>query len=189
MVDTPLPSLSPPEEKAGSREAVREVVETILLAVLIFVILRFFVQNFRIEGQSMAPNLHDGQFLIVDKISYRLGDIKRGDIIVFRAPPTPGKDFIKRVIGLPGEIIEIQQGTVLVNGEPLLEPYVPYAGERSWGPRLVEDGHLLVLGDNRLSSNDSRQWGLLPRGEVIGKAWICYWPPQHWGVVQPARYE
>ena len=176
------------DPKVHFRDAVREIAETILLAIIIFAALRFLVQNFRIEGHSMEPNLHDGQFLIVDKVSYRLGEVARGDIIVFHAPPIPAKDFIKRVIGLPGDLVEIRSGLVLVDDKPLLEPYVPYPGSRSWGPRVVQAGELFVLGDNRPSSNDSRQWGMLPMGEVVGKALLCYWPPEEWGMVSHAPY-
>ena len=166
----------------------REAAETVLLALVIFVALRFFMQNFRIEGQSMEPTLHDGQFLIVDKISYRLGQVQRGDIIIFDAPPSPGKDFIKRVIGLPGETVELRQGVVHINGQPLDEPYVFFPVTRSWGPQTVGEGVYFVMGDNRPSSNDSRMWGMLPGSEIIGRALVCYWPPQHWGVMGHASY-
>jgi len=177
-----------PQGQASFRAMLRELLETVLLALVIFAALRFFVQNFRIEGQSMEPTLHDGQFLIVDKISYRLGAVKRGDIVIFNAPPAPDKDFVKRVIGLPGETVEVRLGIVYVNDQPLDEPYIVYANQRSWGPRRVGEGEYLVLGDNRPSSNDSRQWGMLPAEEIIGKALLCYWPPQYWGGMEHASY-
>ena len=184
---TAAPSAAP-QAQMSARAVLRELLETVLLALVIFAALRFFVQNFRIEGQSMEPTLHDGQFLIVDKLSYRLGKVQRGDIVIFNAPPSPSKDFIKRVIGLPGEMVEMRQGTVYVDGQPLDEPYVLYANLRSWAPQLVGPEEYFVLGDNRPSSNDSRQWGMLPAGEIIGKALFCYWPPQYWGAMRHASY-
>jgi len=172
---------SPPETGATWEAIAKELIETAFLALVIFVALRLFVQNFRIEGHSMEPNLHDGQFLIVDKVSYKLHEPERGDVVIFHAPPAPNKDFIKRVMGLPGEEIEMRKGVVYVNNRPLEEPYIPYPGSRSWGPRRVGPDELFVLGDNRTSSNDSRQWGMLPRDQVIGRALFCYWPPQNWG--------
>ncbi len=179
----PTSDIAPAETGPKWKGWLKELAETVVLALLIFLVLRLLVQNFRIEGHSMEPNLHDGQFLIVDKISYRLHDPQRGDVIVFRSPSTPGKDFIKRVIGLPGEKVEIREGVVWVDDKAVAEPYVTYHGGRSWGPQRVKAGELFVLGDNRPSSNDSRQWGMLPRDKVIGKAWLSYWPPQEWGFV------
>ena len=188
QLETPTPEAAPAATGAGWKDLLKELAETAVLALVIFVMLRLVVQNFRIEGHSMEPNLHDGQFLIVDKVSYRLHEPQRGDVIVFLAPPTPGKDFIKRVIGLPGEKVEIREGVVLIDGRPFTEPYVAYVGSRSWGPQRVKPGELFVLGDNRPSSNDSRQWGMLPREKVIGKAWLSYWPPQQWGFVPHVSY-
>jgi signal peptidase I len=175
-------------EKDSLKSLIRDLLETVLLALIIFAVVRFFVQNFRIEGHSMAPTLNDGQFLIVDKISYRFSRVERGDIIVFHAPRGPNKDFIKRVVGLPGEKIQIDRGLVLINDQPLSEPYISYPGVASWGPRILEQKELFVLGDNRPSSNDSRQWGPLPREDVVGKAWFCYWPPEAWGLIEHASY-
>lgn len=166
----------------------KEILKTALMALAVFLLLRIFVQNFRIEGHSMEPNLHDGQFLIVDKLSYKLHRPERGDIIVFHAPSQPNKDFIKRVIALPGEEVEIRQGRVYVNKEPLEEPYVPFSGSRSWGPQRVGSNELFVLGDNRASSNDSRHWGMLPMAQVVGKAFFSYWPPRTWGFMRHASY-
>ncbi len=169
------------------RPLLRETVETLILTAIIFVLIRSVAQNFRIEGYSMEPNFHDGQYLIVNKISYHLHDLERGDVIVFQYPRAPKRDFIKRVIGLPGEKVEIRRGTVYVNDEQMKEPYDPNPGTYSWGPQTVPEGEYFVLGDNRNNSSDSHTWGMLPRGNVVGKAWGIYWPPSTWGLVQYLR--
>ncbi|GAB4547929.1 MAG: signal peptidase I [Anaerolineae bacterium] len=165
------------------KTVVREILETIILTVIIFFLIQTVVRNFRVVGTSMEPNLHDSQYLIVDKISYRLGEPQRGDVIVFEPPNRPGEDYVKRVIGVPGDLVEIQNGQVYINGNPLDEPYVVYAGSYSMSPRRVGAGELFVLGDNRNSSSDSHNWGMLSQDKVVGKAWISYWPPSQWGII------
>src|SRR6266851_10029925 len=141
---------------------VREVIETIVLTVLMFLVIRFAVQNFNIEGTSMEPSLHNQELILVDKWTYLFRPPTRGDVIVFVAPPNPTQDYIKRIIGLPGDVITIQNTTVYVNGKALAEPYVdpqrqgnPYT---SFTNRIVPDGAYFVLGDNRNGSSDSRDW-------------------------------
>lgn len=168
----------------------RETVETAVLALLIFLLMRLVVQNFRIEGYSMEPNLHQGQYLIVNKAVYRwLHPPERGDIIVFEYPRAPDRDFIKRVIGLPGEKVEIRNGVVYINDKPLPEPYLKNnRGHGNFPPTVLGPDQYFVLGDNRDNSSDSRMWGPLPRDRIIGKAWISYWPPQLWGRIPDADY-
>ncbi len=181
------PQIEEEEETAvnwdAAKSVLREIAETVLLTVVIFLLIQTVVRNFRVVGTSMEPNLHDGQYLIVDKISYRLGKIQRGDVIVFEPPNRPGEDYVKRVIALPGELVEVRNGQVFVNGQPLDEPYVARPGGYSMKPRRVGPDELFVLGDNRNSSSDSHNWGMLPRDKVVGKAWISYWPPSQWGVI------
>jgi signal peptidase I len=176
------------EEKTSTnwdtvKSVLREVVETIILTVVIFFLIQTVVRNFRVVGTSMEPNLHDSQYLIVDKISYRLGEPQRGDVIVFEPPNRPGEDYVKRVIAKPGELVEIRNGQVFTNNQPLDEPYVVYAGSYSMNPRRVGPNELFVLGDNRNSSSDSHNWGMLSQDKVVGKAWISYWPPSQWGII------
>lgn len=161
----------------------KELVETLVLALIIFLLIRTVVQNYRIEGHSMEPNFHDGEYLLVNKLAYKLGEYSRGDVVVFHYPNDPSRDFIKRIIGLPGDTVEIHNGTIFVNDQPLEEPYtvVPINYERA--PILVDADQLYVLGDNRPYSSDSHQWGLLPTDLVIGKAWVGIWPPSVMGVV------
>jgi signal peptidase I len=179
-----LEEIPRPEDRGTNiKEVVREIVETIALALVIFLLVRLVAQNFRIEGSSMEPNLHNGQFLIVNKAVYYLHPPERGDVIVFQAPDSPRKDYIKRVVGLPGEEVEIVDGQVFVNGLRLEESYISEPGSRSWGPEVVGDFEYLVLGDNRRNSRDSTNWGMLDGNAIIGKGWICYWPPQDFGLV------
>jgi signal peptidase I len=177
-----------PEEKRSTnwdtiKSVLREIVETVVLTVVIFFLIQTVVRNFRVVGNSMEPNLHDSQYLIVDKVSYRLGEPQRGDVIVFEPPNRPGEDYVKRVIALPGELVEVRSGQVLVNDQPLEEPFVVYPGSYSMSPRRVGSGELFVLGDNRNSSSDSHNWGMLSEDKVVGRAWISYWPPSRWGLI------
>jgi signal peptidase I len=163
--------------------ALREVLETIILTLLIFFVIQLVVRQFRVVGSSMEPNLHDGQHLIIDKLSYRLHSPERGDIVVFHFPHDPSRDYIKRVIGLPGETVEIREGRVYVNGKLLEEPYPVNPGSYSSQAVEVPEGSLFVLGDNRNNSSDSHSWGTLPESQIVGKAQVSYWPPQMWGLV------
>jgi len=161
---------------------VREVIETIVLTVLMFLIIRFAVQNFNIDGMSMEPNLHNKELILVDKWTYLFHPPDRGDVIVFVAPPDPTQDYIKRVIGLPGDVITIQNTTVIVDGTTLKETYIdparqgnPYA-YKVISNMVVPANDYFVLGDNRAGSSDSRDWGFVPRKNIIGRAAFVYWP-------------
>jgi len=169
----------PPKELSFG-EIFRELVETVLLTLVLFFLIRTFIQNFRVHGSSMEPNFHEGQYLIINKAVYYLHPPRRGDVIVFRYPRDPRRSFIKRVIGLPGEKVEIKNGKVYINDQLLEEPYETKPGSYSWGPSIVGKDEIFVLGDNRDFSSDSHNWGMLPLRYVVGKAWICYWPPSCW---------
>jgi signal peptidase I len=175
------------EERSHNWDAVkailREVVETVVLTLVIFFLIQTVVRNFRVVGTSMEPNLHTGEYLIVDKISYRLGPPQRGDVIVFEPPVSAEGDYVKRVIGLPGELVEIRNGQVLINDKPIDEPYVVRPASYSMDARRVGPDELFVLGDNRNMSSDSHSWGMLPTDKVVGKALVSYWPPSLWGVI------
>lgn len=171
------------DRRTSIKGILREIAETAVLTLLIFFVVRLAFQNFRIEGHSMEPNLHHGQFLVVNKLVYYLHPPERGDVVVFHSPQNPGKDFIKRVVGLPGEQVEIRGGQVFVNDARLEEIYIGQLSRRSWGPQVVGEFQYFVLGDNRGNSSDSRNWGMLDGDAIVGKAWICYWPPLYWGLV------
>ena len=183
--DTPPP---PPRSGIGWSlfRALREVLETVLPALLIALLINVFVgQATRVEGQSMEPNLHTDQRLVVEKLSYRFHGPRRFDVVVLRLPEQGEELLIKRVIGLPGETVEIRDGAVYINGELLDEPFDH--GETRSGREstiLVPPLHVLVMGDNRNHSNDSRSFGPVPIEDLVGRAWLSYWPPDMIGVVE-----
>ncbi len=160
---------------------VREIVETLLLTFFIFWLVNSLIGRYRIDGSSMNPTLVDGEYLIINNLSYYLDEPQRGDVIVFRHPNND-LNLIKRVIGLPGDTVEVTGGNVSVNGVVLDEPYIKAAPTYS-GHWEVPDEHFFVLGDNRNNSSDSHSWSYLPEGNIIGKAEVIYWPPQDWIVV------
>ena len=166
----------------GGRSVLREILETVLLTVIIFLILNATTGRFQVRGSSMEPALHDGQYLLISKLTYWVHPPERGDVIVFHPPRNPGDDYIKRIVGLPGERVEIQSGRVSVNGVLLEEPYIANSGSYS-GAWELGDGEYFVLGDNRRNSSDSHTWGVFPGDNVVGKAWLCYWPPEKWSFV------
>lgn len=161
----------------------RDLVETLALALIIFLVVNTFTGRYEVQSISMEPTLHEGQYLIVSKVAYWFHGPERGDIIVLD-PPNHQSDipYIKRVIGLPGEKVEIRDGRVWINGIALNEPYV--SGPPAYSESLVlgEDEYL-VLGDNRNNSSDSHIWGILPRENIIGKSVFRYWPPEKLGII------
>jgi signal peptidase I len=177
------------ENRPQGRSALREVVETIVFTLLIYFLVRTFLfENYRVVGQSMVPTLQNNQFLVVSKLDYRLHKPRRGDIIVFRDPYNRERKLIKRIIGLPGENVEVQDGQVLIDQERIDEPYIADLGRYNQGSTPIPDGQYYVLGDNRNNSSDSHTWGLLPKEEIVGKALLCYWPPDQWGLLPHALY-
>ncbi len=146
---------------------VREVIETIVLTILMFLVIRLAVQNFNIEGHSMEPNLHDKELILVDKWSYLFHTPTRGDVVVFVAPPHPDQDYIKRIVALPGDTVTINDTTVMVDD---------VKSSKTISNMIVPPDDYFVLGDNRIGSSDSRDWGFVPRGNIIGRAALVYWP-------------
>jgi signal peptidase I len=171
-------------KKRGSwRRALLDLLETLLLSLVLFLSINLVSTRIRVESISMQPTLYEGNFVIVNKLAYRLGDPGRGDIIVFYYPPDPDQEpYIKRVIGLPGDHLRIEDGQVYVNGSRLVEPYLAAATNQG-GEWTVPPDSLFVMGDNRNSSSDSRSWGMVPLVNVIGKALVVYWPPEKWGLL------
>ncbi len=161
---------------------VREMVETVVLTALMFIVISSAVQNYFVDGISMEPNLHNTERILVDKWSYLFHAPQRGDIIVFAAPPDPSQDYVKRIIALPGDILTIQNTTVIVDGVTLKETYIdparqgnPYSFKQI-NNVIVPPNDYFVLGDNRAQSSDSRDWGFVPRNNIVGRAVIVYWP-------------
>jgi signal peptidase I len=210
--------LAIPREGAGRKTKggglAWELLQTVVLTLAIFLGVRSLVQNFRVEGASMEPTLTTGQYLLINKAAYfhvegtplehllpgtrqgstdyPFGGPQRGEIVVFRAPTQPDKDFIKRIIGLPGDTILVKNGQVYVNGERLDEPYIHFPATYTYPfdgqPRQVPDGNYFVLGDNRPNSSDSHLGWFVPVDNLVGKAWVSYWPPQDWGPVPSVVY-
>jgi signal peptidase I len=166
-------------ERASSREYgwrwLREV--GLSLGISIFIIV-FLYQPVKVEGTSMMPGLADQERIFINKYAYRLGTIERGDVVVFRYPGDPSKNYIKRIVGVPGDRIEIVRGEVMVNGSRLQEPYVPaqFRDDRSMSEMTVPEDGYFVLGDHRNLSNDSRDFGMVEREAIFGKAVFAYWP-------------
>ena len=176
----------PVEKKYTWRHFILDLREIILLAVLLVGINAVFAKV-RVDGSCMRPTLQDNEKVLVNRLAYKFERMpQRGDIIVFRFPMDPREDLIKRVIGLPGEEISVQDGRVMVNGSILDEPYIAaspaYAGKWS-----VPEDHLFVLGDNRNDSSDSHSWGFVPIRNVVGKAVLIYWPPLAWNLIDYTR--
>lgn len=184
--------IAPPPQKQR-RSFVRELVETAVLTVAIFLLVRVAVQNFKVEGDSMLPNLHNGEYILVNKADYYFQSPARGDIVVFKAVPAgqPYRDFIKRIIGVPGDTVAVKQNTVYINGHKLIEPYQHFPMDYSFGPRKVPRDDYFVLGDHRNDSYDSSKWPTpwLPRGDIIGKAWIAYWPLKDAHLINTPSYK
>ncbi len=195
----------------------REVAETIILALLIFLLVRAAVQNFQVEGSSMEPTLTTGWYLLVNKAIYfevNLNTVhkflpfvdpgddptrylfrgpRRGDVIVFKAleqpPGGPERDFIKRIIAVPGETVEVHDSKVFVDGKALDEPYIEEPPAYMYERQTVPAGHFFVLGDNRNNSSDSHVWGMLPKENIIGQAWLAYWPWDDLGLIDNTSVE
>ncbi|GCE26141.1 signal peptidase I [Dictyobacter alpinus] len=158
----------------------RQIIETITLVLLMLLVVRLAVQNFHIDGQSMEPTLHDQEFILVNKAAYLLQQPARGDIIVFRYPKNPQEDYIKRIIATPGDKISITHDAVIVDGVALHERYINKQDAHDYDPattrRTIGSDQYFVMGDNRGNSSDSRDWGTVPRQNIIGKAIVVYWP-------------
>lgn len=172
------------EQKRGSGfwRFLLDIVETVVLSAVLFIGINAISARIRVDGFSMEPTLHNGEFVIVNKLAYKLGEPKHGDVIVFRYPRDPDQEYIKRIIGLPGDRIRIVNGEVYVNDELIDEPYIA-AAPRYQSEWRVPEGSLFVLGDNRNNSSDSHNWGPVPMEYVIGKALFVYWPPESWGLI------
>jgi signal peptidase I len=166
---------TPGKKGSGCIGFIIDTVETILLALVLFLAINALSARVRVENVSMRPTLQPGEFLLVNRVAYKLGQPSIGDIVVFHAPGVSDLDYIKRVIGLPGDTVSISGGIVFVNDQPLYEPYIAdppnYSGE--W---VVPPDEYFVLGDNRNNSSDSHLWGFVPKDDIVGRALLIYWP-------------
>ncbi len=169
-----------PTAKKNSSYISREIIETVALTVLIFLAIHFTVQNFLVDGPSMQPGLHTGEYVLVNKLAYTFHQPARGDVIVFELPEDTSQNLIKRVIGLPGDKLVITPNSVTVNGVTIHEPYISAPNGPPAETITVPANDYFVMGDNRPVSDDSRDWGLLPKDDIIGEAVIVYWPLNNW---------
>jgi len=175
-----LPENNEVEPQKGSKKSscmgfIIDTVETILLALILFLGINAVSARVRVENVSMEPTLRQGEFLLVNRVAYKLGTPKIGDIIIFHAPGVEDLDYIKRLIGRPGDTVRVEGGVVYVNGQALYETYIAEAPKYS-GTWEVPQGQFFVLGDNRNNSSDSHLWGFIPEDSVVGKALLIYWP-------------
>jgi signal peptidase I len=185
----PRAAQAAPAPTSAASSLLREVAEVVVLAVILYLGISFAVQAVHVEGLSMYATLDDNDYLIANKIDYRLHAPERGDIIILRPPADNSKDFIKRVIALPGEKLLIRDGSVYINGHKLDEPYLPEAWTaiNNPPPWSVGDGAVIpanqyfVMGDNRNRSQDSRLFGPIGRDRIDGRAWFRIWPLDHFG--------
>ena len=171
------------KQNSGALRFIIDIMETLILALVLFLGINAISARIRVDGNSMEPTLQSGELLIVNKLAYKLGKPEVGDVIVFQYPRNPEEEYIKRVIGLPGDTVSVSRGEVYVNGERLDEPYIAAAAhyESTWE---VPENSLFVLGDNRNNSSDSHDWGSVGMDYVIGKAILIYWPPEQWGFIE-----
>lgn len=187
------------ESRQGLWSEGLRLVRDIFLIIVVFILFGvFFVQPVVVEGTSMVPELHDGERLLVNKLVYykiqsiSWGHIERGDIVVFWFPNDPDKSYVKRVIGLPGEMVELRNGKVMINGKELDETYLDKEHNQSlpsMPPTPVLEHHYFVMGDNRDNSSDSRYWGLVPEKYIYGKAFFRYWKPSSIGFLEHGTYD
>ncbi len=170
-------------QRSGAGGFLRDILETLIPAVLLALLISHFIaQTTYVYGYSMEPNLHDQQRLIVEKMSYHFHTPRRGDIVIIDMG-TGEIPLIKRVIGLPGETVEIQDNQVLINGQPLAEPYLSNVRQYDYGPVQVPAGYFFAMGDNRSASADSRTYGPFAVDRILGRAWLSYWPLEDAGPV------
>ncbi len=163
------------KKQSGCLGFVIDTAETILLALVLFFAINALSARVRVENVSMKPTLQPGDFLLVNRVAYKLGEPSIGDIIVFHAPGVSDLDYIKRIIGLPGDEVRVSEGVVYVNDQPLYESYIA-ASPNYLGEWIVPPDKYFVLGDNRNNSSDSHLWGFVPQDDIVGRALLIYWP-------------
>ncbi len=175
--------VSEAQRKEGLMRFIFDVLETLVISLVLFAGVNLISARIRVEGFSMEPTFHNGELVIVNKLAYRFSLPERGDVVIFHYPRNPKEEFIKRVIGLPGEQISVRNGKVFINGQELEEPYIASPPNYTL-EAIVPEGTVYVLGDNRNNSSDSHNWGSLPLDMIIGKAVFVYWPPSNIGLVK-----
>ncbi|MBI4036800.1 signal peptidase I [Candidatus Daviesbacteria bacterium] len=174
------------------KDSLIDLIEFIAIVGALFVVIRFFIaEPHKVSGTSMTPNFHDGDYIITNKLTTRFGKPTRGEVIILQNPRNTSQDFIKRIVGLPGEKIRVENGKVYINDVPLDEPYLPPNTYTQSGAFLAEgeeitvpDNQYFVMGDNRGGSSDSREWGPVTYQLIIGQAWVRYWPLKNGALIK-----
>ena len=169
-------------KRLGWRRLLVDIIETIVIAAVLYLGVNAVLARVRVDSFSMEPTLFKDNYVMVNKLGYKTGSPDRGDIVVFRYPLNPDEQYIKRVVGLPGDRIHISGGEVFVNDEQLLEPYISVQ-TKSGGNWVIPEDSLFVMGDNRNNSRDSRFWGVVPFENLVGRAFAVYWPPENWRMI------
>ncbi len=195
MISPDYISVEQPKQATPVREHIVELFQTLVIFATIATIIYWLIaQPHKVSGASMFPNFHDGDYIITDKITYKFSEPKRGDVVVFKNPRDETQDFIKRIMGLPGDSVKVQGGHVFVNGkqvnEGFLKPDVvttPGSFMHEGQEVVVQPGEYLAMGDNRPHSSDSREWGFVTKQEIIGRVFVRYWPANQVGL-WPAAY-
>ena len=167
----------------------REIGIAVLIAIAVFAVLQLNIQSYTVRYSSMLPNIKEDDWIVVNKAVYRFSDPQRGDVIVFDPPFESPHPYIKRVIGLPGDIVEVRDGKVLVNHVPVNEEYTMAWPDYEMAAKEIPDYEYFVLGDNRNNSNDSHNNWTVARGDIIGKSWFTYWPLDRWRVIKHYGYQ
>jgi len=162
----------------------RDIIAPILVGLAFLALFQVTVGSFKVYGSSMLPGIEQGDYILVSKATYFFNKPQRGNIIVFHSPQDPNTDLIKRIIAVPGDTVEIKDNTVFVNDTALVEPYTMEPPHYLMLPEEIPTGHYFVLGDNRNNSSDSHRGWTLPRENIVGKAWITYWPPYRWRLME-----
>lgn len=171
------------KQPGSARSLLIDILETMLIAAVLYISIEAISARIRVDGFSMVPTLQSGELVVVNKLAYKWDEPATGDVVVFQYPRDPEQEYIKRVIGTAGDTVQIDDGQVYVNDDPILEPYITSATayENEW---VVPQDSIFVLGDNRNNSSDSHSWGFVPMDMVIGKALFVYWPPESWRVIR-----
>lgn len=185
-LEPPPGSDVPKERRSGLLRFVLDILETLFLAAVLFAVINFISARIQVDGTSMEPTLHTGEYILVDKLAYKFGSPAYRDVIVFHPPSDLKQDYIKRIIGLPNDRVRVSSGQVYVNERLQEESYI--AAAPAYKVEMnVPPGSVFVLGDNRNNSQDSHNWGPVPITNIIGKARLVYWPPRLWGWIGEDR--
>lgn len=163
---------------------VRDIIAPLVAALVISALFQVTVASFKVYGSSMLPNIQPGEYVMVSKAAYFIHPPERGEVIVFHSPHSPNSDLIKRIIALPGDTVEVNDGTVFVNDTPLVEPYISEPPKYAYPHQKILADYYFVLGDNRNNSSDSHKGWTVPRENIVGRAWLTYWPAHQWRTIE-----